>query len=38
MIDPKHTYEALRRYLGIEGTLDSPRFPFRTTEDLPLFD
>ena len=33
---PKHARKALRRYLGIESTADSPRFPFHDTEDLPL--
>ena len=34
---PKHIHKALRRYLGIEITDASQRFPFHNTEDLPLF-
>ena len=36
-IYPKHVHKALRRYLGIENSPDSLRFPFHNTEDLPLF-
>ena len=37
LIHPRHVHRALRRYLGIEATPDSLRFPFSNTEDLPLF-
>ena len=37
LIYPKHVHKALRRYLGIENTEASQRFPFHSTEDLPLF-
>ena len=37
LIHPKHVHKALRRYLGIEGTPESQRFPFHNAEDLPLF-
>ena len=37
LIYPKHIHKALRRYLGIENTPESLRFPFHNTEDLPLF-
>ena len=37
LIYPKHVHKALRRYLGIENTVESLRFPFHDTEDLPLF-
>ena len=37
LIYPKHIHKALRRYLGIEVTEASQRFPFHNTEDLPLF-
>ncbi|MDE0001880.1 MAG: DUF1501 domain-containing protein [Rhodospirillaceae bacterium] len=37
LIHPRHIHKALRRYLGIEDTPDSLRFPFSNTEDLRLF-
>ena len=37
LIHPRHVHKALRRYLGIQDTPDSQRFPFLNTEDLPLF-
>ncbi|MYD93119.1 MAG: DUF1501 domain-containing protein [Chloroflexi bacterium] len=37
LIYPKHIHKALRRYLGIENTSGSLRFPFHNTEDLALF-
>ena len=37
IIHPKHIHKALRRYLGVEGTVESQMFPFHNTEDLPLF-
>ena len=37
LIHPKHVHKALRRYLRIESTAESRRFPFHNTEDLPLF-
>ena len=37
LIHPRHIHKALRRYLGIENTPDSLRFPFSNTEDLRLF-
>ena len=37
LMHPRHVHKALRRYLGIEHTSDSQRFPFSNTEDLPLF-
>ena len=38
LIHPKHIHKALRRYLGIENTPESKRFPFHNTDDLPLFN
>ena len=37
LIHPKHVHKALRKYLGIENSPGSLRFPFHNTEDLPLF-
>ena len=37
IIYPKHVHKALRRYLGIENTLGSQRFPFNNTEDFAFF-
>ena len=37
LLHPRHVHKALRRYLGIEGAMDSQRFPFANTVDLPLF-
>ena len=37
LIHPKHVHKALRRYLRIQSTAESRRFPFHNTEDLPLF-
>ena len=37
LIHPRHVHKALRRYLGIDHTPDSQRFPFPNTEDLSLF-
>ena len=37
IIHPKHIHKALRRYLGVESTVESQMFPFHNTEDLPLF-
>ena len=37
IIHPKHIHKALRRYLGVENTVESQMFPFHNTEDLPLF-
>ncbi len=37
LIRPAHVHKALRRYLGVENSLGSQRFPFRGTEDLWLF-
>ena len=37
LIRPAHVHKALRRYLGVENSLGSQRFPFRGTEDLRLF-
>ena len=37
LIHPRHIHKALRRYLGIENTPDSLRFPFSNTEDLRMF-
>ena len=36
-IYPRHIHKALRRYLGIENSEASLKFPFNNTEDLPLF-
>ena len=37
LIHPKHIHKALRRYLGIEDTPESRRFPFGGTEDFRFF-
>jgi len=37
IIYPKHVHKALRRYLGIERSAGSLRFPFNNTEDFDLF-
>ncbi len=37
IIYPKHVHKAIRRYLGIEETPGSQRFPFNNTEDLAFF-
>ena len=37
LIHPRHVHKALRRYLGIENTPESRRFPFPNTDDLRLF-
>ena len=37
LIHPRHVHQALRRYLGIDDTEGSRQFPFRGTENLPLF-
>ena len=37
LIHPRHIHQALRRYLGIENSEGSLLYPFRETEDLPLF-
>lgn len=37
LIHPRHVHQALRRYLAIDGTEGSRQFPFRGTENLPLF-
>ena len=37
IIYPKHVHKALRRYLGIEHSAGSLRFPFNNTEDFTFF-
>ena len=37
IIYPKHVHKALRRYLGIEYSAGSLRFPFNSTEDFAFF-
>ena len=37
IIYPKHVHKALRRYLGIERSPGSLRFPFNNTEDFDFF-
>ena len=37
IIYPKHVHKALRRYLGIEHSAGSLRFPFNNTEDFAFF-
>ena len=37
LIHPRHVHKALRRYLGIDNSPESQRFPFPNTEDLRLF-
>ena len=37
IIYPKHIHKALRRYLGIEYSAGSLRFPFNNTEDFAFF-
>ena len=37
LIHPKHIHKALRRYLGIEDTPESRRFPFAGAEDFRFF-
>ena len=37
LIYPRHVHLALRRYLGIENSQDSVRFPFNNTEVMPFF-
>ena len=36
-IHPRHIHKALRRYLGVEHSEGSQKFPFHNTEDLALF-
>ena len=36
-IHPRHIHKALRRYLGVEHSDGSRKFPFDNTEDLALF-
>ena len=36
-IYPRHIHKALRKYIGIENSEASLKFPFNNTEDLPLF-
>ena len=38
IIYPKHVHKALRRYLDIEATEGTKRFPFNNTEDFAFFD
>lgn len=37
IIYPKHVHKALRRYLDIEDSVGSQRFPFNNTEDFAFF-
>ena len=37
IIYPKHVHKALRRYLGIEHSAGTRRFPFNNTEDFDFF-
>ena len=37
-IHPRHVHKALRRYLGVEHSDGSRKFPFHNTEDLALFE
>ena len=37
IIYPKHVHKALRRYLGIENSAGSMRFPFNNAEDFAFF-
>ena len=37
LIHPRHVHKALRRYLGVENSEGSRRFPFHGTEDILLF-
>ena len=37
IIYPKHFHKALRRYLGMEDSPGSQRFPFNNTEDFRFF-
>ena len=37
IIHPKHVHKALRRYFGIENSLEAERFPFHNTEDFSFF-
>ena len=37
IIYPKHVHKALRRYLGIDNSAGSLRFPFSNTEDFAFF-
>ena len=37
LIHPRHIHKALRRYLGIENSTESRKFPFQNTQDLRLF-
>ena len=37
IIYPKHVHKALRRYLGIENSAGTRRFPFNNTEDFAFF-
>ena len=37
LIRPRHVHKALRRYLGVEHSEGSRRFPFQRTEDFRLF-
>ena len=36
-IYPRHIHKALRKYMGIENSEASLKFPFNNSEDLPLF-
>lgn len=36
-LHPRHVHKALRRYLGVEGSPGSLKFPFHETEDLRFF-
>ena len=37
IIYPKHVHKALRRYLGVENSAGTRRFPFNNTEDFAFF-
>ena len=37
LIHPRHVHKALRRYLRIENSAESRKFPFQNTQDLRLF-
>ena len=37
LIHPRHVHKALRRYLRIETSAESRKFPFQNTQDLRLF-
>lgn len=38
IVYPKHVHKALRRYLGIEDSAGSVRYPFNNVEDFAFFD